>query len=357
MTPTQGNGLASPQSQPINSHPERNALQFIANSTLHASARVRTGIQKNNVAWACEALYSIPADLSRDDWVRVGLGFEATGGDGDTFCAGDLARLGTDGLPVNDSANFENLHQLAGDGPAAVKNCFAGAIDPSRLNRDTNSGDFLIAGAVGQENSIVTALITGTKEPRIDSRLLAQYLYNKHQSLFELIKNYRADFEELGLLRFQTGEVTVGRPEKFAMLNEDQSILALSYCKNTPRVRKLKVILVKAFGEARRAAEMRRTEYLPSYHRLRDAIHTAAAGSQNEKRVHGNVARLLNKTVGIEAGKRSRAAVPQLALMIVAQEMAARDMKTATDHHDGYRRVKQSMLTLSECTQLQVDHG
>jgi phage regulator Rha-like protein len=224
-------------------------------------------------------------------------------------------------------------------------------------NHISNELDLPIASTACQDNSTRTALITGTIEPRIDSRLLAQHLQNKHQSLFELIKNHRADFEELGLLRFQTGKAKGGRPEKFTMLNEDQSTLALSYSKNTPRVRQLKVMLVKAFGEARRAAEMRRTEYLPSYHRLSDAIHTAAAGSSNEKHVHGNVARLLNKTVGIEAGQRATAAVPQLAFMIVAQEMAARAMQSARNHHDGYQLVKQSMLALSECTKLEVGHG
>lgn len=197
-------------------------------------------------------------------------------------------------------------------------------------------------------------LISSEEEPRIDSRLLAQHLHNRHQSLFELIKDHRADFEELGLLRFQTGKATGGRPEKFAMLNEDQSTLALSYSKNTPRVRQLKVMLVKAFGEARRAANMRRTEYLPSYHRLSDAIHSAAAGSPNEKHVHGNVARLLNKTVGIEAGTRATAPVPQQALMIVAQEMAAVAMQSANDHHDGYQRVKFTLKALQNMTRLEA---
>ncbi len=231
------------------------------------------------------------------------------------------------------------------------------AINTDGQHTDTTRHVLSIAGPAGPDNTTGAALITGNVEPRIDSRLLAKHLQNKHQSLYELIKNHRTDFEELGLLRFQTGEVTGGRPEKFTLLNEDQCALALSYSKNTLRVRQLKVMLVKAFGEARRAAEMRRAEYLPSYHRLSDAIHSAAAGSPNEKHVHGNVARLLNKTVGIEAGRRAMAAVPQQALLIVAQEMAARAMQSANNHHDGYQRVKHSMLALAECTQLQVGHG
>lgn len=232
-----------------------------------------------------------------------------------------------------------------------------GAINTNGLHTNSESNNFPKEATPDQVDLGAANLITSAREPRIDSRMLAQHLHNKHQSLFELIKNHRADFEELGLLRFQTGKATGGRPEKFAMLNEDQSTLALSYSKNTPKVRELKVKLVKAFGEARRAGEMHRTEYLPSYHRLSDAIHTAAAGSPNERHVHGNVARLLNKTVGIEAGQRATAPVPQQALMIVAQEMAAREMQSANDHHDGYQRVKQSMLALAQCTKLQVGHG
>ena len=92
---------------------------------------------------------------------------------------------------------------------------------------------------------------------------------------------------------------------------------------------------------------MRRTEYLPTYHRLQDAIHAAAGGSANERHVHINIAKLLNKTVGIEPGQRAAAPVPKQALLIVGQMMAAQDMQSALDHRDGYQRVKQSMLALS----------
>lgn len=198
------------------------------------------------------------------------------------------------------------------------------------------------------------ALTTTTTEARIDSRLLAKPLGNKHQSVFELLKNHRADFEELGLLRFQTGKGTGGRPEKFAMMNEDQAYLLLTYSRNNPKTRDLKIKLVKAFSEARKAADMRRTEYLPTYHRLQDAIHAAAAGSPNERCVHINVAKLLNKTVGIDAGQRAAAPVPKQALLIVGQMMAAQDMQSALDHRDGYQRVKQSMLALSGIAMLEV---
>jgi putative DNA primase/helicase len=39
----------------------------------------------NNTARAADALHSIPADLSRDGWVKAGMGFNDAGGDFDTF--------------------------------------------------------------------------------------------------------------------------------------------------------------------------------------------------------------------------------------------------------------------------------
>ena len=48
------------------------------------------------------------------------------------------------------------------------------------------------------------ALVICKDEPRIDSRLLAQHFGRPHQSLFEMVKDYRADFEALGLLLLQT---------------------------------------------------------------------------------------------------------------------------------------------------------
>ena len=80
---------------------------------------------------------------------------------------------------------------------------------------------------------------------------------------------------------------------KFALLNEDQAYLLLTYSRNTARVRELKVRLVKAFRDARIAADTRKGEYLPTYHRLHDDIHALASGSPNERHVHGNINKLV----------------------------------------------------------------
>lgn len=98
------------------------------------------------------------------------------------------------------------------------------------------------------------SLVVVDQEPRVDSRLIASQLGVKNINTRELIEQYLADFEEFGLTRFETEKIEGrGRPEKFYLLNEDQSYLLLTYSQNTPQARDLKKRLVRSFGEHRRA--------------------------------------------------------------------------------------------------------
>jgi phage regulator Rha-like protein len=186
-------------------------------------------------------------------------------------------------------------------------------------------------------------------ETRADTRMLAKHLGNQHKNVFELVKGYRADFEQLGVVPFETEKpsgITGGRPERFALLNEDQAYLLLTFSRNTAKVRALKVKLVQAFGEARRAAQQRAVEYLPTYHQLHDVVAIKAAGSANQRFVHMNMNKLVNRTCGLEAGQRLVAPMAQQSLLSVAQTIAASAMRAGRDHHDGYQRAKQALEAL-----------
>ena len=203
-------------------------------------------------------------------------------------------------------------------------------------------------------------LTTTTTEARIDSRLLAKQLGNKHRHVMALLDKYLVTFKKHGHVSFKNADGERrqggGKAERYALLNENQAYFLLNLSRNTEIVVALKSRLITAFSEVRKAADMRQREYLPTYHRLQEAIHAAAAGSANERCVHINVAKLLNKTVGIEAGQRAAASVPKQALLIVGQMMVAQAMQSASDHREGYRRVKASMLALSGITMLEVGH-
>ena len=181
---------------------------------------------------------------------------------------------------------------------------------------------------------------------RVDSRLLAVRLGKRHRSIYRLITTHKADFAQFGKVRFQIAPSPSGQPEKFALLNEDQSYLLLTYTSNTAEARALKIKLIQVFSEYRRAADMRQTEYLPAHHHLHDTIHVVAAGSASERHTHINFARLLNKTAGIETGQRASAPPAQQALLIVGSLMAAQALQQAKDHRAGYQRAKVALQAL-----------
>ena len=201
------------------------------------------------------------------------------------------------------------------------------------------------------------------REPRVDSRLLAIHLGNQHRHVMVLIEKYAEPFSTFGKVRFEKASSAVsitGQRERFALLNEDQAFFLLTLSRNSDHVVDLKVKLIQAFSEARRVADQRQTEYKPSYHRLHDAVHQLAAQSSNEKFVHINFNKLVNKTAGLEARQRPQAGLSQQSMLIVAQAVAIQAMQGATDHHDGYQLAKRSLSALAGLMNVQLlslQHG
>ncbi len=77
----------------------------------------------------------------------------------------------------------------------------------------------------------------------------------EHASLIRTISTYQAELEELGVFRFQIGKPPKGsrggRPETYALLNEDQAIFLATLSRNTRQVVDFKLTLTKAFALAR----------------------------------------------------------------------------------------------------------
>ena len=206
---------------------------------------------------------------------------------------------------------------------------------------------------------VAIALQTGRDEtPRVDSRELAQRLGVKHKNTIELLDKHKADFLELGHLPFQT-EVGYraqggGKAERFALLNEDQAYLLLTYSRNTAKVRGLKVKLVQAFSAARKAAELRKCEYLPTYHLAHDALKGLAPDRQRQQHLHMNVNKLLNKVAGLDAGQRHGAQPGSLSVLAVGQMLAAQAATGASDDKAAYARIKQAVQPLHSLAKPQL---
>ena len=190
-------------------------------------------------------------------------------------------------------------------------------------------------------------LTTVKAEPRIDSRLLAKSLRNKHKAVMALIDRYADKFKAMGLLPFKKEVITgKGQPEKFALLNEDQAFFLLSLSRNNDHVVSLKLKLVLAFRDARRAAAVRQDEYLPAHHALHDAIRDKAAGSPNERFMHINANKALNQLAGVQAGCRADAGTLKQSLLAVGSAMAARAVLAAQDRHGLQQHIKNALKPL-----------
>lgn len=191
----------------------------------------------------------------------------------------------------------------------------------------------------------------GNKEPRIDSRVMAKLLSRKHRSVFRQISNKLKRFKEHGQVRFEiaVGERLQGggNPEKYALLNEAQSYLLLTFSRNTAVTEPLKSKLIAAFMKARHQLQARQTEYLPAHHALHDSLQGKADTPQKQRLLHMNVNKHLNRVTGLQSGQRNRMTFAQQSVMTVMQMVATQAAATAQDHKQAYQAVKQSTQALT----------
>jgi len=205
-------------------------------------------------------------------------------------------------------------------------------------------------------------IINSKKEARVDSSVLAEHLQNQHKNVLSLIDSYRTDFEELGAVAFKTlkGKKLIqggyAKSTRYALLNEDQSYLLLSFSKNTAHVRKLKVELVKTFSRFRQNKQVD-SDYLPFYHELHEEIKVLVglahqSGSTTEERVfHMNFNKLINKAFGLKSGQRPtlpkhlRAKVT--AANVIANELLIDAINNKMTHKQAFQHVKQGVNTFA----------
>jgi phage regulator Rha-like protein len=89
----------------------------------------------------------------------------------------------------------------------------------------------------------------------IDSRLIAVKLGIEHEVFMRTVRKYQPQMESLGVIRFKSGKPIKGsrggRPEQYAMLNEDQCVFAATLSRNSSQVVEFKLALTVAFRDAR----------------------------------------------------------------------------------------------------------
>lgn len=84
--------------------------------------------------------------------------------------------------------------------------------------------------------------------PFTTSEVISEHSYIKHHSVTRLIRDYKEDLKEFGIIGFEIHKLEGrGRPKKIYHLNEQQATLLITYLDNTEPVRKFKKELVHQF--------------------------------------------------------------------------------------------------------------
>lgn len=94
--------------------------------------------------------------------------------------------------------------------------------------------------------------------PVTTSIAIAEGTKTDHASVIKLVRAYQADLEEFGMVGFEiqpkTPGVRGGSDTEYAVMNEQQATLLITYMRNSDIVRSFKKRLVKDFWDMRRPA-------------------------------------------------------------------------------------------------------
>ncbi len=167
-------------------------------------------------------------------------------------------------------------------------------------------------------------------ELRVSSFSLASELGIEHPSLIKVIKQYKTDFEEFGIIGFEIRKLNRrGRPAKFVYLNEDQSYFALTLSDNTINSVRLKKKLTKEFSAYRKIAKRqasdkwieRRTEAAIEYRVMSSTLQEKRKleGKATKHFHYANEAKLVNFAMIGEFSGINRKMLSQSELHILTQ--------------------------------------
>lgn len=172
-----------------------------------------------------------------------------------------------------------------------------------------------------------------------DSLVIAQGTGNEHHSVTRIIRNYKEDFNEFGMIEFvdlKSKNPQGGRPTKVYLLNEQQSTLLMTYLGNNEIVRKFKKELVHQFYQMcqyiqeHQSPHWKQTRLESKSNRrmetdeIKQLVEYARGqGSKNVDRYYCNLSKLADKAAGIQTGSRDMATVNQLNNIVLIERIIA----------------------------------
>jgi len=131
----------------------------------------------------------------------------------------------------------------------------------------------------------VVQVIERDGEMRVSSEAVAGGSGVQHKNVLELILSNITDLAEFGEVAFETRPGYNNSPVRFALLNEQQATLLMTFQRNTPQVREFKKVLVRTFFEmGRKLAALAVPQTLP------EALRAYAAEVEQREALQAKVA-------------------------------------------------------------------
>jgi phage regulator Rha-like protein len=167
------------------------------------------------------------------------------------------------------------------------------------------------------QNLVVIKKQNKIEIPVTTSKVIAEGSKNTHDSIQKMLSRYESDFLEFGKLGFEIRPSEKNQNEKIYFLNENQTLLLITYMRNNEVVRKLKVALVKEFSEMKNLLNQKASEEWQLARKsgkqfqiqLNDTIldfvnYAKSQGSSSPERYFTLFAKLSNTIMGIKSGER-----------------------------------------------------
>ena len=198
----------------------------------------------------------------------------------------------------------------------------------------------------GEWGISMNELVIKTKDEPVTTTLaISEGTKVSHKAVIQLVRTYQKDLEEFGLLAFEMRPRLLGKhgggDVEYAIINEPQSTLLLTYMRNTDIVRAFKKRLVKEFMAMRKALIQQSIQKQDAY--------------WQQKRVEGKTVRLawggsVQEFVEYAKSQGSQNA-PEYYRAITKMEYAALELvKQASDKQfrDTLDAIQHSQLTVIE---------
>lgn len=203
---------------------------------------------------------------------------------------------------------------------------------------------------MGMYNELV--ILKGNKA-FTDSMVIANGTNNQHESVQRRIRDYNKELSVFGEVGFEIRPMESGQEMKIYLLNEQQATFLITLLKNTEKVVKFKLELVRQFyamrqfiferqtegwiqtreqGKITRKAETDMLSGLVEYARKQGYNH-------EDKLLYMNYTRLANKICGIS--KRDNATIEQLSTLTVAENIILHCVQLGIQNEKHYKDIYQ----------------